>query len=117
SYKFWKKLASDPGLIGSTVTLNGRAFTVIGVAPAGFGGIDTGIAPEVWVPMAMHSWVRPAGDEWFENRRGLFLSVVARLKPGITISAAEAQMKTLARQLEQGYPDVNKERTVALLTA
>ena len=117
SHKFWRKLGGDRGLIGATITLNGRAFTVVGVAPAGFGGIDTGIAPEIWVPMAMHGWVRPAGDEWFENRRALFLSVVARLKAGVAISAAEAQMKTVARQLEQAYPDVNKERSVSLLTA
>jgi predicted permease len=117
SHKFWKKLGGDAGIIGSTVTLNGHAFTIIGIAPASFTGIDVGIGPDVWVPMAMHSWARPTGDEWFENRRGLFLSVVARLKPGVTISAAEAQMKTIASQLEHAYPDVNKERTVSLLPA
>ncbi|MEY2538382.1 MAG: hypothetical protein QOG67_2122 [Verrucomicrobiota bacterium] len=117
SYKFWRKLGGDRGLIGATITLNGRAFIVVGVAPAGFSGIDTGIAPEIWVPMAMRGWVRPDSAEWFENRRALFLSVVARIKPGIAISAAEAQLKTVARQLEQAYPDVNKERTVSLLSA
>jgi predicted permease len=117
NYKFWKKIGGDPGIVGGTVTLNGRAFTVVGIAPPTFTGIDVGIAPEVWVPMAMHSWVRPAGDEWFQNRRGLFLNVVARLKPGVSIAAAEAQLKTVASQLERAYPDVNKERTVTLLSA
>src|SRR5438045_5076373 len=65
----------------------------------------------------MHGWIRPSGDEWFEMRRALFLNVVARLKPGISVSAAHAQMQTVARQLERAYPDVNKEPSVALSPA
>src|SRR6202011_800771 len=61
-------------------------------------------------------WARPAGDFWFEQRRALLLNIIARLKPGVTISAAQAQMKTIARQLEQAYPDVNKERSIALMS-
>jgi predicted permease len=115
--KFWKKLGGDPGMIGSTITLNGRAFNVIGVAPASFTGVDVGVAPDMWIPMAMHGWILPAGDLWFEKRRALSLSTIARLKPGVTVSQAEAQMKTLAQQLEQAYPDVNKERSIKLLPA
>ena len=117
SYKFWKKLGGDQNVVGNTITLNGRAFTVIGVAPPGFSGIDIGVAPEVWMPLAMHGWIRPSGDEWFENRRALFLSLVGRVKPGVSISAAQAQMQTVAHQLEQAYPDVNKERSVVLVPA
>ena len=115
--KFWKKLGGDPGMIGSTITLNGHAFNVIGVAPASFTGVDVGVAPDMWIPMAMHGWILPAGDLWFEKRRALSLSTIARLKPGVTVSQAEAQMKTLAQQLEQAYPDVNKERSIKLLPA
>src|SRR5947208_11912855 len=50
-------------------------------------------------------------------RSALFLNVVARLKPGISVSAAQAQMQTVARQLERAYPDVNRERSVALSSA
>jgi macrolide transport system ATP-binding/permease protein len=114
-YTFWKKLGGDRAIAGSTITLNGRAFTVIGVAPASFTGVDVGFAPDVWVPISMHQWVRPAGDSWFELRRALLLNVIARLKPGVTVSEAQAQMKTIARQLEQAYPDVNKERSIALM--
>jgi predicted permease len=117
NYNFWQKLGGDPAVVGSTVALNGRPFTVIGVAPRNFGGIDVGIAPDVWVPIAMHGWVRPGGEDWFENRRALLLSLVARLKPGVTPSEAEAQLKTVARHLEQAYPDVNKERTLVVVSA
>jgi predicted permease len=115
-YKFWKKIGGDAGIIGNTITLNGHAFTVIGIAPPNFNGVDVGFAPDMWVPMAMHEWARPGGELWFEKRRALFLNVLARLKPGVIISQAEAQMKTVARQLEQAYPDVNKERSIKLLS-
>jgi macrolide transport system ATP-binding/permease protein len=115
-YKFWTKLGSDPAIIGSQVTLNGHAFTVIGVAPAAFGGVDVGFAPDLWVPMSMHQWIRPGGDFWWDTRRALLLSVVARLNSGVTISEAQAQMRTIAKQLEQAYPDVNKERSIALVS-
>src|SRR5881392_152478 len=114
-YNFWKKIGGDRAIAGSTVTLNGRAFTVIGVAPASFTGVDVGFAPDMWVPISMHQWVRPAGDSWFEQRRALLMNVIARLKPGVRMSEAQAQMKTIARQLEQAYPDVNKERSIALI--
>jgi predicted permease len=115
-YSFWKKIGGDQSIVGSTITLNGRAFSVIGVAPASFTGVDVGFAPDMWIPMSMHEWVRPAGNSWFQLRRALLLTVIARLKPGVTISEAQAQMKTIARQLEQAYPDVNKERSIALMS-
>jgi macrolide transport system ATP-binding/permease protein len=113
SHRFWKKLGGDPDIIGTALTLNGRSFTIIGVASPHFTGTDVGIAPDLWVPMSMHGWVEP-GNDWFELRRALMLNVIARLKPGISISQGEAQMKTVARQLEQAYPEFNKGRTVAV---
>jgi macrolide transport system ATP-binding/permease protein len=115
-YKFWKKLGADPTIVGSQVTLNGHFFTVIGVAPAAFTGVDVGFDSDVYVPMSMHQWIRPGGDMWFELRRALLLNIVARLKPGMTMSEAQAQMRTIAKQLEQAYPDVNKERSIALMS-
>jgi macrolide transport system ATP-binding/permease protein len=115
-YKFWRKLGADPTIVGSQVTLNGHSFTVIGIAPAAFTGVDVGFSPDLWVPISMHQWVRPGGDFWFEERRALLLSVVGRLKPGVTISEAQAQMRTIAKQLEHAYPDVNKERSIALMS-
>jgi macrolide transport system ATP-binding/permease protein len=115
-YRFWQKLGADPAIVGSTMTLNGHAFTVIGVAPSSFTGVDIGFGPDIWIPISMHEWARPGGNFWFDSRRALLLNVMGRLKPGVTISEAEAQMKTIARQLEQAYPKVNKERSVRLMS-
>jgi predicted permease len=115
-YKFWKKLGADPTIVSSQVTLNGHSFTVIGVATAAFTGVDIGLDPDIYVPMSMHQWIRPGGDMWFELRRALLLNIIARLKPGVTMSEAQAQMRTIAKQLEQAYPDVNKERSIALVS-
>jgi macrolide transport system ATP-binding/permease protein len=115
-YTFWKKLGADPSIVGSPITLNGHSFTVIGVAPAAFAGVDVGFSPDLWVPMSMHQWVRPGGDFWFDTRRALLLSIVARLNSGVTMSEAQAQMRTIAKQLEKAYPDVNKERSIALMS-
>jgi len=115
-HSLWKKLGADPKLVGSQVTLNGHSFTVIGVAPAAFTGVDIGFSPDLWVPMSMHQWVRPGADFWWETRRALLLSIIARLNPGVTMSEAQAQMRTIAKQLEHAYPDVNKERSISLMS-
>src|SRR6266446_4900236 len=115
-YTFWKKLGGDPAMVGSPITLNGRSFTVIGVAPASFTGVDVGFAPDMWLPVSMHQWARPAGDFWFESRRALLMNIIARLKPGVSMSEAQAQMRTIAKQLEQAYPDMNKERSITLMS-
>src|SRR5215472_3482841 len=115
-YAFWKKLGGDPAILGSPITLNGRSFTVIGVAPPAFTGVDTGFAPDMWLPVTMHQWARPGGDFWFDSRRALLMPIIARLKPGVSMSEAQAQMRTIAKQLEQAYPDVNKERSIALMS-
>jgi predicted permease len=115
-YTFWRKLGSDPSIVGSQVTLNGHSFTVIGVGPTAFTGVDVGFAPDLWVPLSMRQWVRPGGDFWFESRRALIMTIIGRLKPGVTISEAQAQMRTIAKQLEQAYPDMNKERSITLMS-
>ena len=115
SHRFWKRIGGETDVIGKTVTLNGRKFTVIGVAPASFTGLDVGVAPDLWVPMAMRAWVTPGTLDWYENRRALMLNLVARLKPEVTFAAAGAQMKTLADQLRQAYPEFNEDRSVVLL--
>jgi predicted permease len=120
SYGFWERsLGRDPGVVGATLTLNRTPFTVVGVAPKGFTGTILGGNPSAWVPMSMHDVVQPNFD-WYEQRRGLFLFAFGRLKPGVSLDQARANVRTLFAQLEQAFPTDNKGRSagaVALLDA
>ena len=73
-----------------------------------FTGTDVGVAPDLWVPMAMRGWVAPGLLEWYENRRALMLNLVARLKPGVSLPQAEAQLKTVARHLRAGLSGIQQ---------
>ncbi|HEV3075427.1 MAG TPA: ABC transporter permease [Thermoanaerobaculia bacterium] len=117
SHHFWRQqLGGDPGIVGRTITLNGSAFTVIGVAPESFTGTDTGVQPELWVPMAMNRQIKRDPElNWYENRRGLFVNTIGRLRPGVSLAAAQAEMTAIARRLEQEYLNDNKGRTVVLV--
>ena len=115
SHGFWTRHeGSDRAIVGKTLTLNGAAFTVVGVMPEAFTGIDVGVRPEVWVPMAMNRQVK-TGTNWYEERRGLFVNTVGRLKPGVAKEQAQAQLTTIAQRLEQEYPNDNKGRGVTLV--
>ncbi len=104
-HDLWQtRLAGDPSVVGGTIRLNGRQFTVVGVAPAGFAGSLRGLSVEVWVPATSGSLVG-AGDEALTNRGDRGTMVLARLADGVTMEQAQAVMSTLARQLAASYPD------------
>ena len=97
---------SDPELIGQTLTLDYRPHTVIGVMPEHFQ--FPGRDQEFWVPMAFE-------PEEAAGRGDHYLTVVARLRPGVTIAQAQAEMDDIAARLEQQYPRTNTEQGVALV--
>jgi len=107
SYGFWKeRFAGDSAIIGKTVMMNGHPQTVVGVAPQNFNwfikdGTLTGAKPQVWFP-----YVIPQN---FHERKnvGRFLTVVARLKPGVTLRQAKTEMNTIAARIAEEYPDFN----------
>ncbi len=104
---FWRRrFGADPKVIGKSVQINEHPFTVIGIAPRGFGGTIVGIAAEYFVPMLMQPQALPG--ENLESRNPTFVHMMGRLKPGVTLEQARAGMTTLARQLELQYPDTNK---------
>ena len=116
SHGFWqRRLGGDPAAVGKVMPLNGAGFTVIGIAPEGFKGINSLISPDMWVPSMMYAEVLPSQERsWIDERRALLFFVAARLKPGATIQQAEANLKSIATMLEREYPAPNKGRSVAL---
>jgi predicted permease len=114
SHGFWERsLGSDPAIVGRTLTLNRTPFTIVGVAPKGFTGTFLGGGPSVWIPMSMHDVVQPNFD-WYEERRGLFLFAFGRLKPGISLDQARANLQTVFGQLAQAFPTDNKGRSAGV---
>jgi len=115
SYAAWQRdFGGDPGIVGKTISLNRRDFNVVGIAQKDFTGTDIGGRPDLWVPMMMHDVVHP-GFDWYNTRRGLFLALTGRLKPGISNAQAQASMSALGSQLEQEYKKDNEGRNVRLV--
>jgi predicted permease len=118
-YGEWqKRYGGDPSIVGRTISLNGNAFTVVGVMPKGFKGTNAIGAPALWVPYMTYpqtttGFFRELAEP--NSRRGLVFNLTGRLKPGVSVQQAEANLKTIARQLEQEYPNENRGRSVTLI--
>ncbi len=111
-----RRFAGDPGVVGRSLSLNGYGFTVVGVAPPGFKGVSAIGGPEIWVPTMMYSQLLPEQmKRWFDDRRALLMSAAGRLKPEVTLEQARAQLETIARRLEQEYPEPNKGRGAGVI--
>jgi predicted permease len=117
SYSLWqRRFGGDPHIVGRPITLNGTTYTVVGVAQKGFHATFA-FAPGniVYVPVSMYGQVLSGpGLKWFNDRRALFTLVLARLKPGVSRSQAEASLKVIASHLEQEYPTDNQGRSFVL---
>jgi predicted permease len=108
SFNFWqRRFGADPQIVGQTVSLNSYPFTIIGVAPRDFHGVEVGVAPDVRIPLMMDGQVRPRpGASIFEQRGTWWLAVMARLKPGVSIEQAQAATDTIFQIARE--PDVRR---------
>jgi predicted permease len=101
SYAFWqRRFGGDRAILNRTLSLNGVSMTVVGVMPRQFNGIRIGSMPDVVVPVAMKAQMTPTLDD-LDNRRSRWLTLMARLKPGVTREQAEAAMNVLYHQLNE----------------
>ncbi|HEV8201782.1 MAG TPA: ABC transporter permease [Candidatus Polarisedimenticolia bacterium] len=109
---FWKsEFAQDPAAVGRTIRLNGAEFTVIGVAPESFPGLQIFLRPDVYVPLAMASlFSANPQKQFFVDRDDRQLSVRARLRRGVTQPEARSEMALLARNFASEFPQTNRER-------
>jgi predicted permease len=108
SQSLWRRrFNSDPNVVGKTVDLNGKSFTVVGVLArtADLPGLSDDT--ELWAPVS-HGF-------GFTNRRGHYLNVIARLKPGVSEAQAQADMNQIAAALSRQYPEANADRGVRIV--
>src|SRR5437867_4400327 len=100
-YDFWKnRFGGKPDIVGSTIRLNGSPFTVIGVTAIGFEGTDVGLPTNIWAPITMKTTLTPPWDE-LENERNAWFYLFGRLKPGVSIEQAQAEIKVIYRQRQE----------------
>src|SRR5262249_8023668 len=116
--EFWRReFESDPSIVGRRVRLNGTEFTVIGVAPETFPGMQIFYHPDFYVPLAMaRVFSTNPQKNFFEDRDDRELNVKARLKPGATVEQAQNELAVLAKNFESDYPKVNRGRGAAVHT-
>ncbi|MFY9556005.1 MAG: ABC transporter permease [Blastocatellia bacterium] len=114
TYNCWqKRFGGAPETVGKNVIVNGRSFSIIGIAQKGFQGSEISYVPEMWFPIMMLAQIEP-GNDYLEDRDSANLFVQGRLKPGVKMSEAEASLKTIAAQLSREHPNENENKTVAL---
>ncbi len=120
SYAYWQRHGGDSSILGQTVRVNSRPFTIVGIAPRGFTGTSALAAPEVWVPIGANELIendfmrdenaaKSVGD-----RRSEALMLVGRLKPGVTLEAETPALKQLSTDLERAYPAENKNQVLSV---
>ena len=114
----WEQdFGSDPNVLGRRIRINGFDFTVIGVTPPAFSGMDPFVRADFFVPMMMSP--RLVGDPkaaWLEARDARNLRVKGRLKPGVSQATAQAELTAIGADLERAYPDTNRNRRLAVRT-
>jgi putative ABC transport system permease protein len=99
-YEIWQRdFGGDPNIVGQNVRINGRAATIIGVMPQGF---KFPISEQLWVPLYNEFPIKPRGDA-----SGLGPAIIARLKPGVSIDQANAELVGHAKRLAKDYPKTN----------
>ncbi len=113
SYATWRvRFGGDRNIVGKAVKLNKVPYTVIGVAPQYFNGVERFFSPELWVPIHNESQIE--GYEWLEGRQNNNAFVVGRLKPGVTPQQATADLNRIAVQLAKEFPGEDKYLTLKL---
>jgi len=108
SHRLWRRrFGSDPGIVGRSIILNGELNQVIGVLPPDFKWNNR--QTDVWLPYG----IRPDVD--YRAVAGRYMRVVGRLKPEVTLQQAQSEMSTIARRLEEQYPQFNKNWGINLV--
>jgi putative ABC transport system permease protein len=125
SHQFWqRRFAGNPQIVGQTLLLNGKPFTVLGVTAPDFVGLRMKM-PDIWIPLMMRAEiatvyfeeVEAKDRDWFGKRDFYWLNLHARLKPGKTAEEAQAEMRLLYSQLPHASPALDTEAAINVILA
>jgi predicted permease len=112
-----QEFRSEPGVLGRRVRINGAEFTIIGVTPPEFNGLNQYVRSDFFVPLMMSPrLVSDTKGNSLENRDARNLKLKGRLRPGVSQAAAQAELTTIAADLERAYPETNKNRRLFVRT-
>lgn len=115
SHRLWqRRFGGDLALLGKTVEINRRPFTVVGIMPEGFKGRGRVDPSDAWVPLMMHGTVFSYSAQVEERAWALF-ALIGRLRSGVTLAAAQAGMDSMASELAGEYPEANEGRKLVVL--
>ncbi len=114
SYDSWqKRFGGRPDIVGQPIIVNGRSYSIVGVAPEGFQGTKAIAAPEIWFPLAMQTDIEP-GMNLLVARGAPVFFVLGRLKPEVTRAQAQADLESIGEALAADFPEENKNLRFAL---
>ncbi|HKE26544.1 MAG TPA: ABC transporter permease [Bryobacteraceae bacterium] len=117
SYHVWdREFGRGRDVLGRKIRVNGYAFTVVGVAPEQFKGPQAFVNPDVYIPMHAYQPAVPGAEaDYLTSRKRHSVVVLGRLKAGVGVEQAQAELRTIARDLAAQYPETNRHRTVSAL--
>src|SRR5881398_4245693 len=109
SYAFWKRMGGRNDFVGSNLQINGQPYTVIGITPDGFSGVSALVAPDIWLPLGVHSHLGSAFADSeslhdLAEPKNYALNLTARLRPGLTIETAKARLAPLTQRFNAIQP-------------
>lgn len=104
---------ADRGIVGATVELNKHPFTVLGIAPARFHGMERFVWPDYWIPILNEGQVQ--AHDYLHTRTSVAVTVIGRLKPGVTPRQATENLNAIAAELGREYPETDDEQPVRLI--
>jgi putative ABC transport system permease protein len=117
-YGAWQsRFGGARDILGRTIKINDTPFTIIGVGPKGFKGVYAVFGPDLWVPSMMAAQVLPAQQKDALGDRAIpIFTGIGRLRPGVTMAAAQTEMKITGSALAKEYPDADQDQSIVLRT-
>ena len=108
SYRLWQThFGASPDVVGQSIEINKHAYTIVGVTPAAFQGSQTGVRTEIWVPIMMEAQLDARGD-LIHDHHNFWLLLFGRLKPGVSLAQAQAEMTLRLKPEAKNYPEEHK---------